>query len=109
MKKFFIICIGLSCFSAFAADKSLDCKFTKNSKNIPLTFSYGDDYEEENTEIYEAKDGDVSAHVLYLPYQYGIFASMKAKDAYSESVGDADMTMSMTQNGDTYSLSCRKL
>jgi hypothetical protein len=44
---------SISSFAKSAeVDGSLNCKLTKNSQDFSIMFSLGEDYEEENTEIY---------------------------------------------------------
>lgn len=86
---------------------SLDCSFKKNGiKELKLRVKKGNDYEEENAEIYTGKDGEVEAHVIYLPYQYGILLSLKSEESLSEAQGLSFASTSISVNTDDYTLSC---
>ena len=86
---------------------SLDCSFTKNgTKELKLRAKKGDDYEEENTEIYTGKDGKVEANVIYLPYQYGILLSLSSEDSLSEAQGQNSASTTLEVDKDVYSLTC---
>ena len=103
----------LASFSAFASsvvhNGSLDCKLTKNSTIIPLSFSLGEDYEEENTELYYGVIDKIKADVLYLPHQYGIVVTLTGDNVKDESEGETEASASLSINGNTYTLSCEEL
>lgn len=85
--------------------RKLECTFKVNGKVIPLEFTMGEDYAEEETELYYGKADGVEADVLFLPYQYGIVLTLYKG---SESITDEGEYSASVSLDEETSLSCQR-